>query len=205
MRSDSVSQDILPELARFAWCGLVALRLAQQQGRALSDLQQRLFLMQWLASAQKQKRFPKCVASDIAWLLMQGKKYGFAAKLSHKLDYLYRSTSGVLELQSDLFRLTYFLETLKPMDWQNEQVTQEEWTQGFSANASTSTVYAAKALLESNYNEAGQLLTPMSLRFAGDTGVCLHSWHSATFPINAIQTSTVWRYSRCCQYRAARL
>lgn len=100
--------------------------------------------------------------------MLQGKKYGFAAKLSHKLDYLYRSTSGVLAQQSDLFRLTYFLETLKAMGWQNELVTQEEWKQGFSANASTSTVYAAKTLLESSYNEAGQLLTPMSLRFAGD-------------------------------------
>ncbi|VXC73352.1 conserved hypothetical protein [Enterobacterales bacterium 8AC] len=38
MRSDSVSQDILPELARFAWCGLVALRLAQQEGRATTPV-----------------------------------------------------------------------------------------------------------------------------------------------------------------------
>ncbi|VXC73344.1 conserved hypothetical protein [Enterobacterales bacterium 8AC] len=74
----------------------------------------------------------------------------------------------MLAQQSDLFRLTYFLETLKAMGWQNELVTQEEWTQGFSAYASTSTVYAAKALLERNYNEAGHLLMPMPLRFAGD-------------------------------------
>jgi len=56
LHSENVSQRILPELARFAWCGLVALRLTQQQGRALSDLQQHLFLMQWLTTAQKQKR-----------------------------------------------------------------------------------------------------------------------------------------------------
>ncbi|WP_337261394.1 MULTISPECIES: DUF2913 family protein [unclassified Serratia (in: enterobacteria)] len=122
----SCIQRTLPELARFAWCGLVALRLAQQEGRALSGLQQHLFLMQWLTTAQKQKRFPKCVASDIAWLLQQGKKYGFAAKLPHKLDYLYRSTRGMLAQQSDLFRLTYFLETLKAMGWRNELVSQKE-------------------------------------------------------------------------------
>ncbi|WP_447887248.1 DUF2913 family protein [Serratia fonticola] len=168
MSTEISPDDTLSMLAHFAWCALVALRLAQQEGRAQSELQQHLFLMQWLTTAQKQKRFPKCVASDVSWLLAQGKKYGFAAKLPHKLDYLYRSTSGVLAQQSDLFRLTYCLETLKTMGWQNELVTQEAWTQGMRANASIRAVYAVKTLLESSYSDAGELLTPMALRFAGD-------------------------------------
>ncbi|MGQ6547521.1 MULTISPECIES: DUF2913 family protein [unclassified Serratia (in: enterobacteria)] len=156
------------ETARLAWCALVALRLAQQEGRAQSELQQHLFLMQWPTAAQKQKRFPKSVASDVSWLLALGKKYGFAAKLPHKLDYLYRSTSGVLAQQNDLFRLTYCIETLKAIGWRNELVLPKEWAELELTPETNRTVYAVKALLESSYSDAGELLTPMALRFAGD-------------------------------------
>lgn len=168
MSTEISPDDTLSMLGYFAWCALVALRLTQQEGRAQSELQQHIFLMQWLTTVQKQKRFPKSVSSDVNWLLAQGKRYGFAAKLPHKLDYLHRSTCGELPKQSDLFRLTYCIETLKAMGWQNELVTQEAWMQGFRASASTCTLYAAKALLESSYNEAGELLTPMPLYFCGD-------------------------------------
>lgn len=159
----------VPILARFAWCALVALRLAQQEGRALSELQQHLFLMQWLATAQKQKRFPKAIASDLIWLLDQGKKFGFAAKLNQKLEYLYRSTSGVLVQQSDLFRLTYCIDTLKTMGWSHKLVTQKALDQGLTERTSANTLYVAKASLENSYSDAGELLAPISLHFAGDT------------------------------------
>ena len=71
--------------------------------------------MQWLATAQKRRLLPKNVTPDIAWLLAQGKKYGFSANLLHKIDYIYRSSVGELATQSVLFRFTYFIETLKTM------------------------------------------------------------------------------------------
>ncbi|MGL5424630.1 MAG: DUF2913 family protein [Serratia fonticola] len=168
MSTEISSRETMPVLARLAWCALVALRLAQQEGRAQSELQQHLFLMQWLTTVQKQKRFPKSVAPDVSWLLALGKKYGFAAKLPDKLDYLYRSTSGVLAQQSDMFRMTYCLETLKTMGWRNDLVTEKEWAQGFKANARTNTIYIIKTLLEKSYSDAGELLTPMALCFSGD-------------------------------------
>lgn len=76
-----------------------------------------MFVMQWLLIAQKRNLFPKCVAPDIIWLLTQGKKYGFGANLLKKAEYIYRSSAEELVEQSDLFRFTYFVETLKTMGW----------------------------------------------------------------------------------------
>ena len=83
------------ELGHLAWCLLTALQLAKQDGKDQTPMNQHLFIMLWLAGAQKQKRFPKSVAIDIQWLLNQGKTYGFGAKLKEKVDYLYRSCTGV--------------------------------------------------------------------------------------------------------------
>ena len=53
------------------------------------------------------------MAIDIQWLLERGRKHGPAGKLRQHLEYLFRSCSGNLTAQSDLFRLTYASETLK--------------------------------------------------------------------------------------------
>ncbi|WP_143460347.1 DUF2913 family protein, partial [Klebsiella pneumoniae] len=42
-----------------AWCALVALALARQEGGVLSPAQENLFLIRWLATALKQRRFPR--------------------------------------------------------------------------------------------------------------------------------------------------
>lgn len=76
-----------------------------------------MFLTRWLATALKQHRFSREVAPDIEWLLKQGRTLGVRAKLRHKLDYLWRSCTGELSEQNDLFRLTYALETAKEMQW----------------------------------------------------------------------------------------
>ncbi|MCJ1877422.1 DUF2913 family protein [Klebsiella sp. HSTU-Sny5] len=48
---------------------MVALRLAQHDSQALSPLMTHTFLLRWLATAQKQRRFPRSVAADIESLL----------------------------------------------------------------------------------------------------------------------------------------
>ncbi|EDF0513819.1 DUF2913 family protein [Salmonella enterica subsp. enterica serovar Enteritidis] len=52
-----------------AWCALVALALARQNGDVLSPAQENLFLTRWLATALKQRRFSREVTPDIEWLL----------------------------------------------------------------------------------------------------------------------------------------
>jgi len=106
---------------------LTSVRLPKKRGKAQSSLQQHLFVMQWLLTAQKRKLFPKSVAPDIMWLLAQGKKYGLGANLLTKVEYIYRSSAGELAEQSDLFRFTYFVETLKTMGWLDFMVSRKEW------------------------------------------------------------------------------
>ncbi|TQI95178.1 hypothetical protein FHU10_2204 [Serratia fonticola] len=52
-------------LARLAFCALVALRTAVQDSAVTSLMAEHLFIARWLATAQKQKCFPKTVVSDI--------------------------------------------------------------------------------------------------------------------------------------------
>lgn len=92
-----------------------------------SPMAEHLFIVRWLATAQKQKRFPKTVAIDIQLLLDKGRKQGIGAKLKSHLEYVWRSCSGEIRQQSDLFRLTYTLESLKVLGWRNELVTPAEW------------------------------------------------------------------------------
>ena len=98
--------DTTTALSHLAFCALVALGLACQDGVVSKPYAENLFLIRWLASAQKQKRFPRSVAIDIQWMLERGRKYGLAGKLRQYLDYLWCSCSGKLAEQSDLFRLT---------------------------------------------------------------------------------------------------
>ncbi|ECK6537230.1 DUF2913 family protein [Salmonella enterica] len=106
-----------------AWCALVALALARQDGGVRSPAQENLFLTRWLATALKQRRFSRDVTPDIEWLLKQGRQLGVSAKLVSKLNYLWRSCTGELSEQNDLFRLTYALETAKDMHWQYRLLT----------------------------------------------------------------------------------
>ncbi len=86
-----------------AWCALVALALARQEQGELSPAQENLFLTRWLAAALKQRRFSRDVAQDIGWLLNQGRLLGVRAKLADKLGYVWRSCSGELTEQNDMF------------------------------------------------------------------------------------------------------
>ena len=60
-----------------AWCALVALALARKEQGELSPAQENLFLTRWLATALKQRRFPRDVTPDIEWLLNQGSQAPF--------------------------------------------------------------------------------------------------------------------------------
>ncbi|MGC6031561.1 DUF2913 family protein [Enterobacter kobei] len=123
-------EESMADLAHFAWCALVGLRLAQLDGQALSPLTVHTFLVRWLADAQKQRRFPRSVASDIDSLLRLGRQKGPAAGLFKRLEYLHQSCTEPLVQQSDLFRLTHAIEYLRSQGWVSAVVTDEEWVPG---------------------------------------------------------------------------
>lgn len=155
------------DLAHLAWCLLVALRLAQQKGRAVTSLQQHLFIMQWLATAQKRKLFPKSVARDILWLSAQGRQYGCSARLARKVEFIWRTSRDVLEQQSALFRFAYFTETLKSAGWRDILLSQTEW-EAYTREADGQTIYTPEARLHAVFTEQGHLVAPLTLRLTGN-------------------------------------
>ncbi|WP_447874235.1 DUF2913 family protein [Serratia fonticola] len=169
-KTESITtENTTSALSHLAFCGLVALGLARQDGMASTPYAENLFLIRWLATAQKQKRFPKSVAIDITWLLERGRKHGPAGKLSQHLDYLWRSCSGNLAAQSDLFRLTFASETLKDQGWDNYVMDAREWKSGVTLTPSLNNgFYVEKTALNAAFTQDGRHLHPVPFRIIGD-------------------------------------
>lgn len=163
----SSPKQTVQELGHLAFCALVALHTAVQQGTVTSSMAEHLFLMRWLATAQKQKRFPRSVVIDIQLLLDKGRKQGLGANLKTRVEYLWQTCSGDLRQQSDLFRLTYAIETLKAQGWGNELVTQAEWDDGV-VEGTEPALYVVKSALSEEFTQEGRLITSLEFRIAGD-------------------------------------
>ncbi|MEY0432248.1 DUF2913 family protein [Providencia rettgeri] len=115
-------------LGKLAFAALVALKLAQWGGKAARNAQsENLFLLRWLQTVLKQKRFHRCVAGDLAWLINLGQQRVMTSKLKGRLEYLWRSCCCDITQQSDLFRLTYTTELLKDLGWDSVVLSDERW------------------------------------------------------------------------------
>ncbi len=156
------------ELAHLAWCILVAVGLARQEGKALSTIQMHMFIMQWLLTAQKRKLFSRTLASDILWLQEQGKRYGLSARLYSKVEYLWLASSGELAQQSTFFRFTYMIDTLRTMGWKDMLLSAKEWAAGGKPAGNVYAIYTPKDELHQVFTDRGELIKPMELRLTGD-------------------------------------
>lgn len=148
---------------------MIALQLAKRDGKVTSESQENLFLTRWLATALKQHRFPRDVAPDIEWLLKQGRTLGSGAKMLHKLDYLWRSCTGELSKQNDLFRLTYAIETAKEMHWIYRLLTDREWSgrNAVPVNVSINAIYLLRSSLDAAFDDEGKQIKPVMARVSG--------------------------------------
>lgn len=173
------------DLAHLVFCALVALQTAVQDGAVTSPMAEHLFIVRWLATAQKQKRFPKTVAIDIQLLLDKGRKQGNGAKLKSHLEYVWRSCSGDIRQQSDLFRLTYALESLNTLGWHNELVTPVEWDSE-ALNDAAPVLYVVKAALHSAFTSEGRLIAPLSFKVAGDTQIVIDALTANSLSIDCL-------------------
>ncbi|EBF0138024.1 DUF2913 family protein [Salmonella enterica] len=181
-----------------AWCALVALALAKQNGDVLSPAQENLFLTRWLAAALKQRRFSRDVTPDLKWLLKQGGQLGVGAKLAGKLDYLWRSCSGELAEQNDLFRLTYALETVKDMSWTYRLLNDREWSGRYAValNGAVNGVYLSRSNLDVAFDDNGYQVNPLMAQLTGNVGGVMKllnrcGWHSADRLYQFIKTEVV--------------
>lgn len=166
--------------AHLVWCALIALHLARQDGRARSEQQENLFLVRWFADAERQRRFSRDVATDIRWILRQGRSLGVRAQLAKKLDYIWRSTTGNILEQTELFRLTWGLETARSQQWVYHVLTDPEWLRlrRQSLNPDVCAVYLPKSALEKAFSDKGTQTAPVPVRITGNVeafGVLLAS------------------------------
>lgn len=172
-------------LAHFAWCALVALRTAQQDGQALSPLSTHTFLLRWLTVAYKQKRFSRAIAFDIEGLLTLGRQKGLAASLFSRLEYLWSSCSGVVSAQSDLYRLTYAIEQLKSQGWVNAAVSDEDWDNEallVQEYSDTNALLVRKSALTCGFSEEGKLVASVEFQVTGNLSACLAVFQAHALP-----------------------
>ncbi len=166
--------------AHLVWCAMIALRLARLDGRVQSEQQENLFLIRWFADAERQRRFSRDVAADIRWMLQQGRSLGVRAQLASKLDYIWRSTTGNIMEQTELFRLTWALETACSQQWVYHVLTDPEWLRLHRQriNPDVCAVYILKSALEKAFSEQGKQTAPVPVRITGNVeafGVLLAS------------------------------
>lgn len=154
-----------------AWCALIALHTARADGIVSSESQENLFIIRWFAQAKKQRRFTRDVATDIDWILNQGRTQGVRARLRNKLDYLWRSCSGELREQNDLFRLTYALELATQHGWMYRVLDDTQWSgrRQVKLNPDVNSVFVLKSALDSGFSSNGKQLLPVPVRISGQT------------------------------------
>ena len=163
-------ETLTQKTGHLAWCAMTALSLARKEGRITSSSQEDAFLIRWLATALKQHRFSRDVAPDIEWLLRQGRTLSVRARLLHKLDYLWRSCTGELKAQNDLFRLTYAFETAKEMQWRFALLSDSEWSgrQALTSNEGVNAISVSRTSLDSAFDDDGRQLHPVMVRLTGN-------------------------------------
>lgn len=152
-----------------AWCALAALQLARLDGLISSESQENLFITRWFALAKKQRRFSRDVATDIDWILNQGRSLGIRACLKHKLDYIWRSCTGELLEQNDMFRLTYAMELVMEHDWVYHVLGDSDWSgrHRIQQSPSVNSICILKSALDIAFNEDGKQLLPVPARISG--------------------------------------
>lgn len=187
-------EQTVTALAHFAWCALVALRTAQQDGQALSPLSMHAFLLRWLTVAYKQKRFPRAIASDIESLVVLGRQKGLAASLFSRLEYLWSSCSGPVSAQSDLYRLTYAIEQLKSQGWVNAAVSDEDWNNEallVQEYSDTDAVLVRKSALTCGFSEEGKLVAPVEFLVTGNLSACTAVFQSHALPTAVLKPDRI--------------
>ena len=154
-------------VSHLAWCGLIALYSARQDGIVTSSAQGSLFLTRWLATAEKQRRFGRELASDISWLLREGRGKGLHADLPGKLDYLWRAGNGNLQAQNDLFRLQH---AVKLTGWIYMVLAENEWSgrRQLRLSPSVSGIYLERRALNAGFDEHGRQRIPVPVRITGE-------------------------------------
>ncbi|HHN8583323.1 TPA: DUF2913 family protein [Providencia rettgeri] len=159
-------------LGRLAFAALVALKLAQWDGKAARNAQsENRFLLRWLQTALKQKRFHRCVVHDFEWLIHLGQQRLMTSKLKFRLEYLWRSCCCDIASQSDLFRLTCATELLKDLGWDSVVLSDERWQKLIKKKpivTAIPTFYVTQSALTVGFSDEGNQINSVDFWVQGD-------------------------------------
>ncbi|ENA0198861.1 DUF2913 family protein [Salmonella enterica] len=123
--------------------------------------------------AKKRKLFPKIVASDLDWLLNEGRRKGINANLRFKIEYLKSTCHKDVKTQSLLFRFTHAIETLKEMGWESYLLTSEKWgtlSDGV-LDSMGNYIFMEEVKLQNCFGINGELINSFMLRICGNVDV----------------------------------
>ncbi|MFJ5984056.1 DUF2913 family protein [Enterobacter cancerogenus] len=145
------------------------MQLARQNGLISSESQENLFITRWFSLAKKQRRFSRDLATDIDWILNQGRSLGMRARLKQKLDYIWRSCNGELLEQNDMFRLTYAMELLMEHAWVYQALSDTDWTgrHRIQISESVNSICLLKSALDIAFNDEGKQILLVPARISG--------------------------------------
>ncbi|HBR6062508.1 TPA: DUF2913 family protein [Klebsiella pneumoniae] len=153
-------------IGHLAWCALVALGLQKSKQRVVSETEENLFLIRWLATARRQKRFSPDLTGHIDWLLSQGRRLGPRARLTQKLEYLWLLSNGELSEMPDILRLTYAIEVIKAGGWQYWVVDEKKWLTVTFSNHIHSVCFI-KTEIEQGFDNNGKQNRPLRVKAKG--------------------------------------
>lgn len=159
-----------PDAEHFAWCSLVALNMARIAGTVNSSAQENLFLCRWLATAEKKRLFKRELASDISWLLKEGREKGMRADLPGKMEYLWRASKGDLLEQNDLFRLQHVMHAIRMTGINYAVLSEKEWEGRHATRISPNVpgLYLRRLDLDNGFDESGCQKQKLSARITSD-------------------------------------
>jgi hypothetical protein len=162
-----------PSVSHLAFCALVALHLAYQDGLVASSAGENIYLVRWLSLAAKQRRFPKAVASDIQWLLVQGRKSGPAGKLKQYLEQIWKHDMRQPPTGSVALRLTRVGEYLRAQGWHNAVIPSAEWEIERLAPDLQKHFgfYVEEKSIKVDFSPQGNPINPVPFRVVGDITV----------------------------------
>lgn len=109
------------------------------------------------------------MATDIDWILNQGRSLGIRGRLKHKLDYIWRSCTCDLLAQNDTFRLTYAMELVMEYDWVYLVLSDRDWSgrNRIQPSASVKSICLLKSALDIAFSEDGKQILPVPARISG--------------------------------------
>jgi hypothetical protein len=185
---DPFEKQTTEQLGHFAWCALVALALARQEGLANNQVSEHVFTSNWLNKAWKEKRFPKSIAPELTGLIKKARAEGMSANLERVLYALFKKCTRNIIEQSELFRMNFAIDSFKRYGWKTVMTTTRDWkvlTRCEPTQIQGNSLIIDNKALYTSFDDSGYLLKPLELRVFGDKAFFINVMKRFYLPIVA--------------------